>query len=129
MPHTLIFLLRGDTMLYRVGNVADALSLDGIVPDDVHDDIVRGLSILDDEYGADRNCSTDGGYALIAQTSEDVSMALKMVGETRPFEWIVNLGASGWVSILYLLGDDFAVVLYAPESVIPSKMLNKLEVM
>ena len=129
MPHTLIFLLRGDTMLYRVGNVADALSLDGIVPDDVHDDIVRGLSILDDEYGADRNCSTDGGYALIAQTSEDVSMALKMVGETRPFEWIVKLGASGWVSILYLLGDDFAVVLYAPESVIPSKMLNKLEVM
>lgn len=128
MPHTLIFLLRGDTMLYRVGNVADALSLDGIVPDDVHDDIVRGLSILDDEYGANRNCSTDGGYALIAKTSDDVQQALRIIGE-RPFEWIVKLGASGWVSILYLLGDDFAVVLYAPESAMPIEMLNKVEVM
>ena len=127
MPHTLIFLLRGDTMLYKVGNVADALSLDGIVPDDVHNDIVRGLSILDDEYGANRNCSTDGGYALIAKTSNDVQQALRIIGE-RPFEWIVKLGASGWVSILYLLGDDFAVVLYAPESAMPIEMLNKLEV-
>ena len=114
-------------MLYRVGNVADALSLDGIVPDDVHNDIVRGLSILDDEYGANRNCSTDGGYALIAQTREDICQALRIIGE-RPFEWIVKLGASGWVSILYLLGDDFAVVLYAPESAMPIEMLNKLEV-
>ena len=127
MPHTLIFLLRGDTMLYRVGNVANALSLDGIVPDDVHNDIVRGLSILDDEYGANRNCSTDGGYALIAKTSDDVQQAFRIIGE-RPFEWIVKLGASDWVSILYLLGDDFAVVLYAPESVMPIEMLNKLEV-
>ena len=114
-------------MLYRVGNVADALSLDGIVPDDVHNDIVRGLSILDDEYGANRNCSTDGGYALIAKTSDDVQQAFRIIGE-RPFEWIVKLGVSDWVSILYLLGDDFAVVLYAPESAMPIEMLNKLEV-
>ena len=128
MPHTLIFLLRGDTMLYKVGNVADALSLDGIVPDDVHNDIVRGLSILDDEYGANRNCSTDGGYALIAQTREDVCQALRIIGE-RPYEWVIKLAGSGWVNTLYLLGDDFAVVLYAPESAMPIEMLNKLEVM
>lgn len=127
MPHTLIFLLRGDTMLYRVGNVATALRLDGIVPDDVHDDIVRGLAILDDEYGADRNCSTDGGYALIAKTSDDVQQALRIVGD-RPYEWVIKLGASGWTNTLFLLGDDFAVVLYAPESAMPTEMLNKLEV-
>ena len=114
-------------MLYRVGNVADALSLDGIVPDDVHNDIVRGLSILDDEYGANRNCSTDGGYALIAQTKEDVCQAPRIIGE-RPYEWVIKLGASGWTSTLFLLGDDFAVVLYAPESAMPIEMLNKLEV-
>lgn len=115
-------------MLYRVGNVANALSLDGIVPDDVHNDIVRGLSILDNEYGANRNCSTDGGYALIAQTREDVCQALRIIGEC-PYEWVIKLAGSGWVNTLYLLGDDFAVVLYAPESAMPIEMLNKLEVM
>ena len=36
-------------MLWRIGTVAEALTLDGIVPDDVHNDIVRDLVILDDE--------------------------------------------------------------------------------
>lgn len=114
-------------MLHRIGTVADALTLDGIVPDDVHNDIVRGLAILDDEYGSTRNYLSDGGYALIADTSDDVQQALHIVGD-RPYEWVIRLGASGWTSTLYLLGDDFAVVLYAPESAMPIKMLNKLEV-
>lgn len=70
-------------MLWRIGTAADALALDGIVPDDVHNDIVRGLAILDDEYGAERNYLVDGGYVLIANTGEDVRQALKVVGESR----------------------------------------------
>ena len=114
-------------MLWRIGTVADALALDGVVPDDVHDDIVRGLAILDDEYGAERNCLVDGGYALIANTSEDVAMALKIVGESCLCEWVVKLGASGWTSTLYLLGDDYAIVLYAPVSALPTTLLNQIE--
>ena len=114
-------------MLYRIGTVADALTLDGIVPDDVHNDIVRGLAILDDEYGATRNYLSDGGYALIADTSDDVQQALRVIGD-RPYEWVIKLGASGWTNTLFLLGDDFAVALYAPESAMPIEMLNKLEV-
>ena len=114
-------------MLYRIGTVSDALALDGIVPDDVHNDIVRGLAILDDEYGATRNYLSDGGYALITDTSDDVQQALRVIGE-RPYEWVIRLGASGWTNTLYLLADDFAVVLYAPELAMPIEMLNKLEV-
>ena len=115
-------------MLWRIGTVDEALALDGVVPDDVHNDIVRDLVILDDEYGKERNYLVDGGYTLIADTKEDVLMALKVVGEDRPCEWVIRLGTSGWTNTLFLLGDDFAVVLYAPESAMPIEMLNKLEV-
>lgn len=114
-------------MLWRIGTAADALALDGIVPDDVHNDIVRGLAVLDDEYGAERNYLVDGGYALIANTGEDVCQALKVVGESRLCEWVIRLGTSGWTSTLFLLGDDFAVVLYALESALPDTLLNQME--
>lgn len=114
-------------MLWRIGTAADALALDGIVPDDVHNDIVRGLAILDDEYGAERNYLVDGGYTLIADTREDVLMALKVVGEDRPCEWVIRLGTSGWTNTLFLLGDDFGVVLYAMESALPATLLNQME--
>ena len=114
-------------MLWRVGNVSEALNLKDVVPDDVHNDIVRDLVILDDEYGKERNYLVDGGYTLIADTKEDVLMALKVVGEGRPCEWVIRLGTSGWTNTLFLLGDDFGVVLYALESVLPAALLNQME--
>ena len=114
-------------MLWRIGTVSDALALDGIVPDDVHNDIVRGLAILDDEYGSQRNYLSDGGYALIAENNEDVRQAIRLIGESRLCEWVIRLGTSGWTSTLFLLGDDFAVVLYALESALPDTLLNQME--
>ena len=114
-------------MLWRIGNVSEALNLKDVVPDDVHNDIVRDLVILDDEYGKERNYLVDGGYTLIADTKEDVLMALKVVGEDRPCEWVIRLGTSGWTNTLFLLGDDFGVVLYALESVLPAALLNQME--
>ena len=114
-------------MLWRIGTVEEALALDGIVPDDVHNDIVRDLVILDDEYGKERNYLVDGGYTLIADTKEDVCQALRLVGENRPFEWTIRLGKSGYTSSLFLLGDDLGIVLYAPESALPDALLNQME--
>ena len=114
-------------MLWRIGTVADALALDGIVPDDVHNDIVRGLAILDDEYGSQRNYLSDGGYALIAENSEDVRQAIKLIGESRLCEWVIRLGTSGWISALFLWGDDYAIILYALESALPDTLLNQME--
>lgn len=113
-------------MLHRVGTVAEALVLDGLVPDDVHNDIVRGLAILDDEYGKERNYLVDGGYALVAYNHNDVEMALKVIGD-RLCEWVVKLGVSGWTSTLYLLGDDYGLILYAPESALPTTLHNRME--
>lgn len=114
-------------MLWRIGTADDALALDGVVPDDVHNDIVRGLVILDDEYGKDRKYLEEGGYALIADNNEDVAMALKIVGESRLCEWVVKLGASGWTATLYLLGDDYGLILYAPESALPTTLLTQIK--
>lgn len=113
-------------MLHRVGTAAEALALDGTVPDDVHNDIVYGATILDSEYGSDRNYLVDGGYALIAYNRNDVEMALRIIGD-RLCEWVIKLGGSGWTSVLYLLGDDYVIVLYAPEAALPAALLNQME--
>lgn len=113
-------------MLHRVGTAAEALALDGLVPDDVHNDIVYGATILDSDYGKERNYLVDGGYALIAYNRNDVEMALRIIGD-RLCEWVIKLGRSGWTSALYLLGDDYAIVLYAPEVALPAALLNQME--
>ena len=113
-------------MLHRVGTAAEALALDGTVPDDVLNDIVYGAEILDSEYGAERNYLVDGGYALIAYNRNDVEMALRIIGD-RLCEWVIKLGGSGWTSVLYLIGDEYASVLYAPEAALPAALLNQME--
>lgn len=113
-------------MLHRVGTAAEALALDGTVPDDVHNDIAYGATILDSEYGAERNYLVDGGYALIAYNRNEVEMALRIIGD-RLCEWVIKLGVSGWTSTLYLLGDDYVIVLYAPEAALPAALRNQME--
>lgn len=114
-------------MLYTIGTKAEISALQGRIPERVIGEVLRGVSILDAEYGEERNYFVDGGYSLIADTVEDVEQSLTHIGKTRPCEWVTKLGDSGWASALYLLNDDFSVVLYTPISVMPTHLLQELE--
>lgn len=114
-------------MLYTIGTKTEIPALQGRIPERVIREVLRGVSILDAEYGEERNYFVDGGYSLIANTIEDVDQSLTRIGKTRLCEWVTKLGDSGWASALYLLNDDFSVVLYAPTSVMPTHLLQELE--
>lgn len=114
-------------MLYTIGTASEVSVLDGKGPDRVIDEVLRGVCILDAEYGASRDYLTDGGYSLIATTPEDTEGAIATIGKAHPCEWATRIGATGWTATLYILNDDFSVMLYAPESALPTTLLQELE--
>ena len=114
-------------MLYKIGTAAEVTTLYGQIPERVIGEVLRGVVILDAEYGKERNYLVDGGYSLITTTAEDTERAIATIGQSHPCEWVVKLGDSGWASVLYILNDDFSVVLYAPESALPTHLLQELE--
>ena len=114
-------------MLYRIGTVKEIKPL----YDKFHEDVIAQLyhctKVLDDIYGADRNYLQSGGYSLIAETLEDVSAIGEIIDfDTHPCEWADPL-EGGFLSALYLLNDDFSVVVFMPIAIAPPTLLSELE--
>lgn len=114
-------------MLYRIGTATEVPSLNEHIPERVFGEVLRGIVILDAEYGESRDYLNCGGYSLIADTDEDAECAIASIGKAHPCEWVTRIGTSGWVSALYVLNDDFSVMLYTPEAALPDTLLRELE--
>lgn len=128
-PQVLIFNIGGMLVLYRIGTVQELHGSNLTLPDEVLTELVRDVAILDLEYGKERDWSQVGGYAVVAETSEDVSQFQELLDfETRPCEWATRIGRhSGYLSVLYLLNDDYVVTAFMPIAVAPDTILNELE--
>ena len=85
--------------------------------------------MLDAEYGEGRNYYVVGGYSIIAETREDVLQFKEIIDyDAHPCEWATKLGKdTGYVSALYLLNDDFVIVVYLPQAIAPEAILKDLE--
>ena len=114
-------------MLYRIGTVKEIQPLYG----KFHEDVVKQLHYctrtLDAAYGADRDYLQSGGYSLIAETTDDLSGIWEIIDfDTHPCEWADRLDGD-FLSALYLLNDDFSVVVFMPIAIAPPTLLNELE--
>ena len=78
-------------------------------------EVFTGLVVLDAEYGTDRNYRESGGFSLIAETREDLP-ALNAIINTNIHapEWATHIGKTGFVSALYIMNDDFSIMVYLP---------------
>ena len=114
-------------MLYRIGTVKEIKPLYGKFNEDVIAQLYHCTKVLDDIYGADRNYLQSGGYSLIAETLEDVSAIGETIDfETHPCEWADPLDG-GFLSALYLLNDDFSIVVFMPVAIAPHTLRSELE--
>ena len=116
-------------MLHVVGTLCETDKLETKLPVSVFTELVRGIAILDCEYGENRNYREYGGYSLIAETMEDVYAVKNYVDyEAHPAEWVTSIGKdSGYLSALYIMNDDFSIMLYLPAAVAPDIILEKVE--
>ena len=114
-------------MLYRIGTVKEMEFLRAEFPAEVMKKLYHCTAVLDEAYGADRNYLQSGGYSLIAETLEDVSAIGETIGfDTHPCEWADPLDG-GFLSALYLLNDDFSVVVFMPVAIAPPTLQSELE--
>ena len=116
-------------MLCRVGRPAELPMIRSRLPERVYSEMLRGVAILDAEYGAEREYLQSGGYSVIVETEEDVLEFKKIVDfDTHPCEWATVIGKStGFLSALFLLNDDFSIMAYMPQRVAPTAILRELE--
>lgn len=116
-------------MLYKIGTLKEAKTMEGKIPDSVFSELIRDVAVLDSDYGEERNYYESGGYAVIAQTSDDVSELKNIVDYNKhPCEWAAIVeNDSGYIAALYLLNDDYAIMAFMPIAVAPDVILNELE--
>ena len=127
--HVLIsFIGRYEPLYCCLGTTKECAALYGKLPQRVYDEILRGVAILDAEFGPERDYFECGGYALIADTKENLHCARKVFDDRfHSCEWATKMGNSGYVSALYLLNNEVSVVLYIKESLANNDILENLE--
>ena len=108
--------------------VEECRVLEGQLPQRVYDEVLRGLVVISAEFGEERNYLDVGGFSLIADTEKDLCKARDLFDDRWHYcEWATRLGDTGYVSALYLLNNEFSVMLYTKESLANEDILENLE--
>lgn len=115
-------------MLYRIGTTKEIPMLPCKLPEQVITEIFQGLIVLDAEYGENRNYLESGGYSLIAEVSEDILQFKEIIDyDTHPCEWATKIGYTGYASALFILNNDFSIMVYLPIAIAPETIIKELE--
>ena len=111
-----------------VGTTKECITLYDRFPRRLCDEVLRGLAVIDSEFGVDRNYFEVGGYSLIADTEEDLYWARKVFDDRcHCCEWATKIGDTGFCSALYLLSNELSVMLYIPISLANKDILENME--
>lgn len=112
-------------MLYRIGTRNEMNSLDLPVRECVFERLQECIEILDDAYGENRDYSKKGGYVIVAENCDDVASFKDVLDyENRPCEWVDMV--SDYIIAMYLISDDYAIVVAMPVSVTPNIILQEV---
>ena len=115
-------------MLYTIGTAHELALLPYHLPEELTTEILTGLVVLDAEYGESRNYYESGGYSVIAEAIEDIPGLKAIIDfDKHPCEWATRIGRTGFVSALYILNNDFSILVYLPLAISPTVIINELE--
>lgn len=115
-------------MLYTIGTAHELSILPCHLPQELVTEVLTGLVVLDAEYGESRNYLESGGYSVIAENIEDIPGLKAIIDyEKHPCEWATKIGRSGFISALYILNNDFSIIVYLPQAIAPIEIITELE--
>ena len=115
-------------MLYRIGHKKEVYTCGCKFNKRALQEIDYGLMILDETYGYDRNWEESGGYSILAESPEDVASIKAYIDfDKHPPEWVTTISYTGITSSLFVLNDDFSIIVYMPKKILPPSLLAELE--
>lgn len=115
-------------MLYYIGTTKEVSVLEDHLPRQLIGEICRGVVVLDAEYGEYRDYFKEGGFSLIVETAEDLQQAEERFDPDQHLcEWATKIGNTGFASALYILNNEFTVMLYLPITIANKDIIENLE--
>lgn len=107
-------------MLYRIGLVSEIPTLPSSIPKQLRTEITQGLVVLDCEYGEDRNYLESGGCSIFVEDADDLPALKEIIDYTvHPCEWATRIGKTGYSSALFIMNDDYSILVYMPIEICP----------
>ena len=100
-------------MICKISTVKDCEFLSARIPEKVAGHLKHCINILDEAYGKERNAYKRGGYVIFVDTIYDIEDVQEMLID-KLSEWVEVI--EGYLIELYLLGDDFSIILCYPKS-------------
>lgn len=116
-------------MLHKIGTLKELDATELSLPECVMTELTQDIAILDCEYGEKRDWRESGGYSVVVETAEDLIEFAKIVDvERHPCEWATRISRdSGWLSALFLFGNEYAIMAFIPVAIAPDAILRDLE--
>lgn len=115
-------------MLYRLGHKKDVYSCGCKFHKRALQEVYTGLMILDEEYGYDRDWENVGGYSILAETAADVEAIKQYIDiEKHSPEWVTSISYTKNLSCLFIVNNDFSIMVYMPLEIAPQSLLSELE--
>ena len=106
-------------MVYKLRTLREADALPHTFPSRVWEEILHST-------GEQPETSAIGGYNMVAETREDLETVRAAINlDTHPPEWVCRLDS--YVSALYVMNDDFVILLFLPVAIAPDTILNEME--
>ena len=104
-------------LLYKIRTQNDLAKIKGMFPIAVADEAERVIAVLDENYENGK-----GGFVAVVENELDLE-ELKQYHldcHTDVCDFADVLGDSGFVSVLYLVGTEFAITVIMPLSIKPA---------
>lgn len=115
-------------MLFKYGTTREVYESASRFPKEVFTELLTGATVLDEEYGEDRDYTETGGYSVVVEEADDLSSLREIVNiATHPCEWAIRLGTSGFISSFYVFNNDFSIMLFIPESIAPPSITDEIQ--
>lgn len=114
-------------MIYKIGNLADMKALPEM-NNNIFLVIHSYASVLIKVYGADRNIDLDdGGYILYVERYSNESELKEYFDYTQHTVEYFDFLDDGYVSVTYLLNNEFAVTIVIAIDDLPKEIEQELE--
>ena len=114
-------------MLVKYGTLREVYDFSYRYPPEVISELLIGCEVLDSEYGSSRNYTEVGGYSIVIDSIEDLHLLRDIIDyDIHLCEWTTRIGKSGYVSALYIMNNDFSIMVFMPEIIAPKSIINEI---
>jgi hypothetical protein len=119
----------GRDTLFKAGTVKELAPFENRIPREVYSAALRIVSMLDKEYGSDRDAENgDGGFVLVAENIQDLSVIeqryVKLDSNQHEAVDVVKSESGMYINALFLCNNEFGINIFIPMDIAPKVLLN-----